>query len=75
MASACQVFLLRLPWVSEVGVQVAKSGQACKPTRFDSNNAVRGKSPPDGGDDTAPDKDIRCFVSNGVDYVCSAYQE
>jgi len=74
-ASACQVFLLRLPWVSEVGVKVAKSGQTRKPARFDSSNAVRGKSPPDGGDDTAPDKDIHCSVMGRVDYLCPAYQE
>src|SRR5664280_1925164 len=75
MASACQVFLLRLPGVPEVGVQVAKSGQACKPARFDSSGAVRGESLADGGDDTAPDKDVHCPVLDGVDYVCPVYEE
>jgi hypothetical protein len=41
-----------------VGVQVTKSGQARKPSRFDNNGVVTGKSPSDGSDDTALDKDI-----------------
>src|SRR5450756_834544 len=74
-ASGTQVFLLRLPGVPEVGVQVAKSRQACKPARFDSSSAVRGESPLDGSDDTALDTDIHCSVMGRVDYVCPVYQE
>jgi hypothetical protein len=57
-----------------MGVQVAKSGKARKPARFDSG-AVRRESPPDGGDDTTPDKDVHCPVLDGIDHVCPAYQE
>jgi hypothetical protein len=57
-----------------VGVQVAKSGQARKPVCFDSG-AVRGDSPPDGGDDTAPDKDVHLSVLDGIDHACPMYQE
>jgi hypothetical protein len=62
------------PRVPEVRVQVAKSGQAGKPTRFDSS-AVRGETPPDGGDDTAPDKDVYLSVLDGIDHTRPVYQE
>jgi hypothetical protein len=58
-----------------VGVQVAKSGQARKPSRFDNNGVVRGKSPSDSSDDTALDKDVQLSILSDVDHVRPVYQE